>query len=96
MADKTEILDQLYEGHTCSNCGKRFNCKNAGPCREWEEEMSIHLTSFPFQTKSRKLNVNWSQMAESMLKLRNFDAEEELMKATEAMLNGPTNKTDNT
>lgn len=101
MADKIEILDQLYEGHTCSNCGKRFDCKNVGPCKDWEEGLVLQMSSHSFKAKPRKLNINWSLAAEeNLFNATSLDAEEELLGlselTTEIMLNELRNKADNT
>ncbi len=42
--DDFEIIEQLYQGHYCSNCSKKAFCKKNPihhTCIEWEKEFDV-------------------------------------------------------
>ena len=54
-----ENIEQLYQGHYCSNCSKQLFCKKNNEiktCKEWEKELDASVlkvvrTAFPNSIK---------------------------------------------
>ena len=80
----------LLAGHSCENCNLRFHCRSNlkeqfNTCGRWqkEKELDFSMKSYTVKAKTRKLDINWSQLAELELeKFSHISAEDSIIEQT--------------